>query len=422
MHDAMRVCFVTDFRSPIARSWISYFVLQGHEVHVISSYPCPPDSVAVTSLHVVPIAFSSFAQLARSTLTEGAEARRSAFPLLTSLRDGWAAKAAIGVRHWLGPLDVYCHVTRTRMLIQEIKPDLVHAMRIPFEGILAALAVEGVPLLLSTWGNDLTLFAKRYPLIKWLTRKALQRADALHSDTLRDIRLATSLGFDRDKPSITLPGAGGVRLDIFYPGSQNNELLHQLDIPPRAPVVVYPRRLRPGSVCAEQFFAAIPMVLEREPRAVFVCPGLRGCSEPEDWIRKFGIREAVRLLPEIGSSQMADLFRLAHVTVSPSIHDGTPNTLVEAMACGCFPVAGDIESIREWITDGVNGLLCDPTDPESLAQAIVRALSDAELRCRAAEYNLKLIAERAEYGKGMAQAEAFYHRVIGSSQSRASDT
>lgn len=44
---------------------------------------------------------------------------------------------------------------------------------------------------------------------------------------------------------------------------------------------------------------------------------------------------------------MAYLFRLADVTVSLSEDDGTPNTLLEAVACGCFPIAGDIESVRE---------------------------------------------------------------------------
>ena len=46
-------------------------------------------------------------------------------------------------------------------LIADLQPDLVHAMRLPFEGFLAAAAVEKVPLLISVWGNDFTLFANR---------------------------------------------------------------------------------------------------------------------------------------------------------------------------------------------------------------------------------------------------------------------
>jgi glycosyltransferase involved in cell wall biosynthesis len=109
---------------------------------------------------------------------------------------------------------------------------------------------------------------------------------------------------------------------------------------------------------------------------------------------------------------MAELFRLAHISVSPSLHDGTPNTLLEAMACGSFPVAGDIESVREWITDGVNGLLCDVTSPDSLGRAITRALQDSSLRSEAKEHNLKLVGERADYDTVMPQAEELYRRLV----------
>ncbi len=108
---------------------------------------------------------------------------------------------------------------------------------------------------------------------------------------------------------------------------------------------------------------------------------------------------------------MAEVYRRAAVLVSPSIHDGTPNTLLEGMASGCFPVAGDLESIREWITDGENGLLTDATDPGKLAESIVSALKNKELRHSAAKQNNRIIQERAEYKACMKLAGSFYERV-----------
>jgi glycosyltransferase involved in cell wall biosynthesis len=110
---------------------------------------------------------------------------------------------------------------------------------------------------------------------------------------------------------------------------------------------------------------------------------------------------------------MAELFRGSQIAISPSTHDGTPNTLLEAMASGCFPIAGDIESLREWITSGVNGLLVDPGDPAALAKAILLALRDPEMRRRAAQSNRELIRQRAEYHHVMRQAEKFYRQVAG---------
>jgi glycosyltransferase involved in cell wall biosynthesis len=57
-------------------------------------------------------------------------------------------------------------------------------------------------------------------------------------------------------------------------------------------------------------------------------------------------------------------------------------------------------------------LLCDPTSPESLAGAIVRALDNEQMRNEAREQNLRLIADRAVYNNVMQQAEAFYAEII----------
>jgi glycosyltransferase involved in cell wall biosynthesis len=86
------------------------------------------------------------------------------------------------------------------------------------------------------------------------------------------------------------------------------------------------------------------------------------------------------------------------------------------MACGCFPVAGDIESLREWITPGVNGWLVDPEDPEALAVAIIASLENRVLREGAAKWNARLISERAEYQTCMAQAGEFYAEVLARSK------
>jgi glycosyltransferase involved in cell wall biosynthesis len=97
--------------------------------------------------------------------------------------------------------------------------------------------------------------------------------------------------------------------------------------------------------------------------------------------------------------------------VSPSVHDGTPNSLLEALACECFPVAGNIESIREWIKDGENGLLFDPENSDDIANTIIHALSDEKLRINSAKANSKLISDRADYPIVMKQVEAFYERI-----------
>jgi glycosyltransferase involved in cell wall biosynthesis len=109
---------------------------------------------------------------------------------------------------------------------------------------------------------------------------------------------------------------------------------------------------------------------------------------------------------------MAEVFRRSAASVSPSEHDGTPNTLLEAMACGAIPICGDLESIHEWIEDGVNGILIDAGNPAELAEAMGRVLDDSAWRARAAEKNWDLV-QKVERQKVFLEAESFCRSIAG---------
>ena len=66
----------------------------------------------------------------------------------------------------------------------------------------------------------------------------------------------------------------------------------------------------------------------------------------------------------------------------------------------------------------MNGLLVDPGDPQALAQAILQALDQPDLRASARQINLDLVRERAEYGRVMRQAEEFYPQIAQITQIR----
>lgn len=393
----MKILFLADARSPIALNWIRFFTESGeHEIHLVSSFPADPIP-GLASFHVVPTAFSGAATAPAST--RGSLLRRLTSPRVRTL-----------IRQWLGGFTVKTSARNLAEIIAQVSPDLIHAMRIPYEGMVAAEAYSrpgsaGVasppPLLVSIWGNDFTLHAAANFMMARRTRQVLSMADAIHADCERDIRLADSWGFDNDKPRIVLPGAGGIQTDLFYPAATSTE---------DPLTVVMPRGMR-AYVCGEAFFRAVPLVLAVHAETRFACPALAGESAAEDWVRTLGISANVDLLPKMPREAMAGLFRRSAVMVSPTIHDGTPNTLLEALACGCFPVAGDIESIREWITDGETGYLVDPARPESIADAICRAIENPKLREQAKSRNLDTIRRRASYKTVMEIAQNFYSEL-----------
>ncbi len=385
----MRLIFVADGRSPIAINWLRYFVERGDDVFLASTFPCRPE-LSLSGMEIVPVAFSSL----KTAPEAGAAPKRGMWGAST-------LKLRTVIRQWLGPLTIFRASRRLRRFIERVQPDLVHAMRIPYEGMLAADAAGLAPLVVSVWGNDFTLHAPATPLIRHYTEWTLKVADALHADCQRDIRLGKQMGFDPNRPTLVTPGNGGIRADVFYPPQ----------LPQTAPLVVNPRGLR-AYIRSDAFFEAIPLVLRERPDARFACASMAGVREAVETVARLGLESVVELLPARPHAQMAELFRAAQVVVSPATHDGTPNTLLEAMACGCLPVAGDLDSIREWVKPGENGLLADPGDPRALAAAILRGLNDAALREQAAGKNAVLIAERAEYTRNMARVVGLYERLI----------
>ena len=407
----MKLLYIADGRSPIALNWISYFIRIGHEVHLASTFPCPPIE-GLASLMLIPVAMSGV--YGQPEIRSGNRGRILRQIVPVSLRTK--------LRHWVAPLSFSRAANILREVTEQIQPDLIHAMRIPYEGMIASIALRRSmgagartitpPLLISVWGNDFTLHARSTSVMGNYTRQALRDSDALHTDCQRDQDLAMELGFAPTKPSIILPGGGGIKLDVFYPAetlSKDSGIHHFVDELPVT--IINPRGFR-AYVSNDTFFQAIPSVLSKYPDVRFICPGMAGETQAYKWIMELGIGQQVELLPVQSQLEMAKLFRRSQISVSITTHDGTPNSLLEAMASGCFPIAGDIQSLHEWITPDENGLLVDPGDPNALAKAIQKVLSQRELRRQARERNLQIVKERAEYETIMHTAEEFCSRLI----------
>jgi glycosyltransferase involved in cell wall biosynthesis len=385
----MKILFVADGRSPISQNWIRYFTERSDDVYLASTFACDVD-FPLKRLIFTPVAFSA---VKKQTTTPG-----SASAQTLGLRTL--------IRQWLGPLTIPRSAQKLSDFIQEVQPDIVHALRVPYEGMLTAQAYQKLsgpkpPFLASIWGNDFTLHAPSTPWMSYYTRLTMKTVSALHADCERDIRLAHEWGLSLDKLTLVTPGNGGVRSDVFYPDLE----------PAKNPVIINPRGFR-AYVRNEAFFKAIPLVLAKRANAKFIFSSMAGVAQAIQWTKELGIEHAVQLNPQLSHAQMADVFRSAQIVVSPAIHDGTPNSLLEGMACGCFPIAGDLESIREWITHGENGLLINPNDPQAIADAILLALENKDLRQTAAGLNTNMISTRAEYGMNMKKVAGFYESLL----------
>jgi glycosyltransferase involved in cell wall biosynthesis len=400
------ILLVADGRSPTAHSWIANLQALGYDVSLVSTFPCTP-SAGLLTFYILPVALSRLSNDSPASEQPPASSRKTS-PIRRMIRR--FAPTLQSLRYIIGPLTLIRFALIYRRLVKLINPDLVHALRIPFEGMLGSYTPAGYPFLASSWGNDLTLHADGSYLMRAFTKRCLRRVDGLAADTHRDIRLAREWGLSTAVPTLVVPGSGGLDVDAILAADGFDPSAY--GIPTTCDWVVNPRGLRPGSVHQDVFFAAIPAVLAERPHTCFICPSLADNAQAQAWVEQYGLQGSTYLLPKLPQPLLWSLLKRSQVFVSPSSHDGTPNSLLEAMACGTLPVVGDIESMCEWIAPGVNGLLVDPLNPQELAAAICQALEDPNLRQAAADHNLTVVKQRAAQSATRPQIDAFYRQFI----------
>jgi glycosyltransferase involved in cell wall biosynthesis len=389
----LKILMIADGRSPITRRWISMLSPLGVHVSLISSYPCDPVPGAA-SFYIVPLAFSQF-----GGSQAGSESSSGLRNMIKRVRP-----LAQALRHWLGPWTLELKKKKLQQIIAAENPDILHAMRIPFEGMLTSSIGSKIPLVISTWGNDFTLHAPSTRRMGALTRRAVTRASALISDTQVDVQRAAEWGFASGKPSLVVPGNGGIDLAEIQEACKGVIKAEPFR-------VINPRGLR-SYVRSDTFFKSIPLVLKEMPDVQFSSTSMKDQPEAENWVRALSIEANVSLLPLLTQEGVWREFARSQVSVSASTHDGTPNTLLEAMALGCLPICGDLPSIREWIIPGENGLLIDPDNPTELAGAIIQTLRSPELITSAARLNRVILNERANIDQVRQKVEKLFREVI----------
>jgi glycosyltransferase involved in cell wall biosynthesis len=111
----------------------------------------------------------------------------------------------------------------------------------------------------------------------------------------------------------------------------------------------------------------------------------------EEYVRKRGIENIVSFLGFIPNAYK--LLNAIDIFVLPSLSEGSPIALIEAMSSGKAIIASDIPAIKELVEDGKDALLFDPRDPVQLKNLILKLYNDPELRKKLGE-NAKRKAEQ----------------------------
>ena len=102
----------------------------------------------------------------------------------------------------------------------------------------------------------------------------------------------------------------------------------------------------------------------------------------------------------------------ANLFILPSLHESTPNALIEAMGIGLPCIASDVGGVSDLIEDRKSGMLVPAADPEALARAIHRVLTDGALAKTLGERAQAKIHRLFNNDQSIQQLEAVYRNVL----------
>jgi glycosyltransferase involved in cell wall biosynthesis len=222
----------------------------------------------------------------------------------------------------------------------------------------------------------------------------------------------------------------GVDAEVFRP-QDDRALRTEVGIPPAAPLVGLVASIKPQKNHL-MFLDVARRVLGECPDAHFLCVGdtLTPAGAPRSAVRpgagmhgdtvawrvrvlarlqELGLEERVHWLPH--TDDMPAVYNACDLTVLTSHHEGTPNVVLESMACGVPAVVTDVADNGRIIDSGVTGFVVAPEDAATMAERVLWLLADAERR-RGMGAAARRAACRRYAVPGMARAMAAVYQAL----------
>ena len=286
--------------------------------------------------------------------------------------------------------DVYIHglgsikcmqLVNALSVLQEFKPHIVHTLGVfpasAFFLRVLSLSNTGFDLWDPFWivqargGPDIALNRKN-PNLAQEIQAVLSRCDYFIADNQQNYSLALEMGLSSDKLSITgsVPGAGGIDPAMFD-GVPLPSRKERLIIWPKA----YNFIQSDGMAVVEALRLALPHIGEFHLVATAASPDV------EYWFNTFlgNYGSRVEIHSRLPHEKFLELYRSARVILAPSLSDGIPNSMYEAMASHTVPILSPIETLLPLFKDKIHTIYAPNLDPPAIADALVLAMNDDAL-------------------------------------------
>ncbi len=236
-----------------------------------------------------------------------------------------------------------------KRILDQIKPDLVHAGPIQSCAFLAA-ATGFKPLVSMSWGSDILKDSDRNLFTKWITKYTISRSTLLIVDNDAVLKKSVVLGAQA-KRIVKFPW--GINLETFSPRHES-VLRKQLGWEDNF-VLLSLRSMEPiygVDVIVRAFTQAVK---ENSSIRLLLLGGGSQEQKIRDILTQAGVTPYVNFVGHVGQKELPDFYQACDLYVSASHSDGSSVSLMEALASGKPALVSDIPGNREWIDANSNG-------------------------------------------------------------------
>ena len=272
--------------------------------------------------------------------------------------------------------------------------DVIHAhMLVPDGWAAARVGAElGVPVVATAHRADVLDVPAQGPRSAARVREAVEEVDQVCAVSVAIAGAAAALGTPR-RPVRTVPN--GADTAVFRPRPAS-EARARLGIPDDGPVVSFVGKLVPRKG-VDTLIEAMGILGRRPGGApLLVAAGIGGMREGlERRAAELGVGDRIRFVGKVAHDEVGWWMAAGDLFVLPSLSEGLPTVVCEAMNCGRPVVATAVDGTPEIVRDGETGILVPPRDAEALAAALARILDDPALAARMGDAALRI--GRAEY-------------------------
>ena len=306
--------------------------------------------------------------------------------------------------------------------LNEFQPDVIHLQTA--EGIAIAVSRYAkkydVPLV-STGHAYPDNITSQLKLIKPMKRpvdaalRAYMASFLKHSEYAtmpKEMAIEDLVSQNRKRFKVTVePLSNGVDLKCFKPGAPKAAVMKKYGLEPGKLRVLNVGRVDPEK-SIDKVIKAFSEVQQKLPEAELLIVGDGTAkADLEELVSDLGLGDSVKFLGRVMLPELAEIYKTGTLFATASKTETQGIVLIEAAATGLPLIAVDAGAVSELCQNKKNGVLCEPDDVSGLAKAMIKILSDKDLRAKYGEQSLE-IAKKHDLRRTLGRFEEIYKTAI----------